>query len=103
MRLYKYTAIFTPEVEKDEVYYNVSVPALPEITTFGESLEEAKFMAQDALELVVLSRLEEGETIPVDRKPKVLSKGAVTEEILVTVSHDVKTTPVTDYVKAAFA
>ena len=92
MKLYKYTAVFTPEPGEDEVY-NVTFPALPEIATFGESLAEAHFMAQDALELVVLSRLEEGEHIPSDKKPKRLPKGAIAEEILVTISHEVKTTP----------
>ena len=103
MKIYKFTVVFTPEKEKGEVYYNVSVPALPEITTFGESHPEAKYMAQDALELVILSRLEEGEEIPVNKKPKKVAKGAIVEDVLVTVSHEVKSTLITPDVKIAFA
>ena len=77
MRLYKFTAVLKPEREGKNTFYQVGVPALPEIVTFGESVEEAVFMAQDALELVVLSRLEEGEVIPKDKKP-VKTRGAIT-------------------------
>ena len=102
MKLYKYTAVFTPEAGEDDIF-NVSFPALPEIATFGESKNEARFMAQDALELVILSRLEEGENIPIDKKPKSIAKDAFIEEILVTISHEVKSTPLTNDVKIAFA
>lgn len=101
MRFFKYTVVFEPEKEKGEIYYNVSFPALPEICTFGESLPEARFMAQDALELTILSRLEEGENIPRDKKPAKLTKGAKIEEVVVTVSHRVEASPA-DYVKNAF-
>jgi len=102
MKFYKYTAIFIPEPGEDEVY-NVSFPAFPEIATFGESREEARFMAQDALELVIISKLEEGEKIPANKKAAKLPRGAFSEEILVTVTHEVKTTPLTQNVKAALA
>lgn len=101
MKLYKFSAVFIPE--KREEGYNVSVPALPEIATCGDSIEEARYMAQDALELVVESRLEEGEPIPADRKPMHIPKGAVVEEILVSVDHEVSSTLFTPDVKAAFA
>lgn len=103
MNLYKFTVVFTPEEEDGEVYYNVSVPALPEIHTFGESLGEARFMAQDALELVVLSRLEEGEGVPSNKKPVKVAKGMMVEDVMVTVSHDVKSTLLTPDVKTAFS
>lgn len=102
MKLYKYTAIFTPEPGEDDVF-NVRIPSFPEIVTFGESKEEARFMVQDALELVILSRLEHGEKIPANKVPKKIAKGAFTEEILVTVAHEVKTTPLTQDVKTALA
>ncbi len=102
MKLYKFTAVFTPDEEDNEAY-NVSVPALSEIATCGDSVEEARFMAQDALELAVLSRLEEGESIPVDKKPKRVGKGAVVEEILISVAHEVTSSPLTPDVKATFA
>lgn len=102
MKLYKYTAVFTPEEGQTDVY-NVRFPALPEIATFGESKEEARFMAQDALELVILSRLEGGEKIPTDKKTRNISKNSFVEEMLVTVSHEVRSTLLTKDVKIAFA
>ena len=74
MNLYKFTTVLTPAKENGETYYQVRVPALPEIVTEGDSVEEAIFMAQDALELVVLSRLEEREVVPVNKKLVKLGK-----------------------------
>lgn len=99
MRFFKYTAVLTPEKGKSKTY-NVTFPALPEICTFGSSFEEAKFMAQDALELVILSRLENGEEIPPDKKPEIFPVKAKTEEIFVTITHQVTATPA-EYVKTA--
>lgn len=90
----------TPDKVDQEVY-NVSVPAFPEIATFGDSLEEARFMAQDALELAVLSRFEEGENIPSDKSPKKVSKGSKVEELVIAVMHQVEATPA-KYVENAF-
>lgn len=101
MKLLKYTVILTPEKDNPEVY-NVSIPALPEIATFGESKAEARFMAQDAIELTISSRLEEGQSIPKDKQPQRLPRGSVKEEILVTVSHQVQSSPLTPDAKAAF-
>jgi antitoxin HicB len=42
----------------------VRVPALPEIVTEGDTEEEALAMAQDAIELVLLSRRELGGRVP---------------------------------------
>lgn len=99
MRFFKFTIIMVPD-EEDKDSYNVTVPAFPEIATCGDSLEEARFMAQDALELVILSRLEEGEEIPLDLKPKKVSKKSLVEEIVVSVAHEVTATPA-NYVKTA--
>ena len=46
MKVYNYTVIFEPVAEGG---YDVVVPAIPEICTFGETLEEAKAMAEDAI------------------------------------------------------
>lgn len=101
MIFFKFTVIFTPEENTADVY-NVSVPALPEIATFGESFEEARFMAQDALELSILSRLEHGETIPQDKKLTKIPKNAKVEEIVVAVQHQVTATPAKNVKTAIF-
>lgn len=102
MNLYKYTAIFTPERGEKDVY-NVTFPSFPEIATFGESRAEAVYMAQDALELSILSRLEDGEKIPNDKKPSKLPKNSFSQEMLVTVVHEVNSSPLTQNVKTALA
>ena len=66
MRVYNYTVIFDPVREGG---YNVMVPAIPEICTSGETLEEAKLMAEDAIRCYLESALKEGEPIPEDREP----------------------------------
>jgi predicted RNase H-like HicB family nuclease len=43
--------------------YNVVVPAIPEICTFGETLSEARRMAKDALRCFLESALKTGEPI----------------------------------------
>ncbi len=60
-----YTVIFEPQ----EGGYNVIVPAIPEICTFGETMQEARAMAQDAIRCFLESALKHGETIPEDAEP----------------------------------
>jgi antitoxin HicB len=60
---YGYTTIFEPMPEGG---YNVLVPAIPEICTFGETLEEAREMAADAIRCYLESALKTGEPIPDD-------------------------------------
>jgi predicted RNase H-like HicB family nuclease len=68
MKVYNYTVIFEPVQEGG---YDVVVPAIPEICTFGETLEEAKAMAEDAIRCYLESALKEGEPIPQDKEPSV--------------------------------
>lgn len=63
---YRYTVIFQPMPEGG---FNVLVPAIPEICTFGETLEEARGMAEDAIRCFLESALETGEPIPEDIEP----------------------------------
>ncbi len=63
---YQYTVYFEP---LDEGGYNVLVPAMPEICTFGATLEEARAMARDAIRCVLESVLKNGEPIPQDVEP----------------------------------
>lgn len=63
---YGYTVIFEP---LEEGGYQVIVPAIPEIITYGRTLKEARFMAQDAIKCVLESNLKAGEPIPKDLEP----------------------------------
>jgi predicted RNase H-like HicB family nuclease len=71
---FQYTVVFQPIPEGG---YSVIVPAIPEICTFGETLDEARKMAQDAIRCVLESALKAGEAIPVDLEP-------ATEQVAVT-------------------
>lgn len=68
MKIYNYTVVFEPVPEGG---YNVVVPALPEICTFGETLEEARANAEEAIQCYLESALKAGETIPDDKEPSV--------------------------------
>ncbi len=56
-----YTVILEPEAEDG---FSVFVPALPEIATQGETVEEALESAREAIALVLVDRNERGEEIP---------------------------------------
>jgi antitoxin HicB len=66
MSEYSYTVLFEPVPEGG---YNVIVPALPEICTFGETLDEAREMAVDAIRCVLESMRNDNESIPSDIEP----------------------------------
>ena len=60
---YSYTVLFEPA---DEGGYVVTCPALPAVVTQGETLEEARAMAIDAIRLVLEDLVAEGLPIPAD-------------------------------------
>ncbi|OGN87637.1 MAG: hypothetical protein A2Z74_01645 [Chloroflexi bacterium RBG_13_46_9] len=62
MKIYNYTVIFEPLPEGG---YNVVVPAIPEIITFGETLKEAKAMAEDAVKCYIESALKANELLSI--------------------------------------
>jgi len=66
MKVYNYTVIFEPT---DEGGYDVIIPAIPEICTFGETIAEAREMAEEAIRCYLESALEANEPIPWDREP----------------------------------
>lgn len=76
MKSYNYTIILQPMPEGG---YNVLVPAIPEICTFGATLEEARTMAEDAIRCFLESALETGEPVPENVEP-------ATEHVAVTVT-----------------
>ncbi len=63
---YNYRVYFAP---LEEGAYQVFVPAIPEICTFGDTLEEARAMAKNAIRCVIESALKEGEPIPRNADP----------------------------------
>ena len=63
MKEYSYTVFFEPQ---EEGGYNVVVPAIPEICTFGKTLKEARSMAEDAIRCYLESATKLGEDIPED-------------------------------------
>lgn len=68
MKKYNYTVVFEPVPEGG---YNVVVPAIPEIATFGETLAEAKAMAEDAITCYLESAIKANEPIPEDLEPAI--------------------------------
>ena len=68
-RDFSYHVVLEPA---EEGGFIVHVPALPEICTEGDTEAEALEMAKDAIELVIASRLERGEAIPVEHGKPVL-------------------------------
>jgi len=70
-----YTTIFEPLPEGG---FSVIVPAIPEICTYGDSLEEAREMARDAIRCYLESAIKTGEPIPDD-------SAQVTERVAATI------------------
>jgi len=72
---YGYTTLFEPLPEGG---YNALVPAIPEICTSGETLEEAREMARDAIRCYLESAISTGERIPEDISELTTERVAVT-------------------------
>ena len=63
MTQYKYTVTFKPA---EEGGYIVTVAALPGLVTYGETLEEAKEMAHEAIAGYLESLQKDGLPIPIE-------------------------------------
>ena len=66
-----YTFVFNPEPEGG---FTVTCPALPGLVTYGESLDDARAMARDAMEGLIEVMLENGETVPESDAPEVVPR-----------------------------
>ena len=66
-----YTFVFNPEPEGG---YTVTCPALPGLVTYGETLDEARHMAHDAMRGLIELMLERGEPIPENDAPEAVSR-----------------------------
>lgn len=62
---YSFTVLFEPA---EEGGYVVTCPALPGLVTEGETLEEARDMAKDAIRGYLESLAKDGLPIPCDKK-----------------------------------
>ncbi len=63
---YSFTMLFEPA---EEGGYVVTCPALPGLVTEGDTMEEARRMAEDALRLYLETLIEDGVPIPSDKIP----------------------------------
>jgi predicted RNase H-like HicB family nuclease len=63
MRTLSYTVLFEPQPEGG---YTVHVPALPGCVTEGETMEETRRMAEDAIRAYCESLVADGEPLPPD-------------------------------------
>ena len=63
---YTFTMLFEPA---EEGGYVVTCPALPGLVTEGDTLEEARHMAEDALRGYLESLRKDGLSIPPDKTP----------------------------------
>ena len=66
-----YTFVFNPEPEGG---YTVTCPALPGLVTYGETLDEARQMARDAMEGLIEVMLEKDEAIPENDQPEAVPR-----------------------------
>jgi antitoxin HicB len=79
-REYRFTVLYEPAGEGG---YVVTCPALPGLVTEGETLDEAREMARDAIRAYVESLKKDGLPIPIDKK---LVLDPVKEELRVPLS-----------------
>ena len=63
---YTFTMLFEPA---EEGGYVVTCPALPGLVTEGDTMEDAREMAEDALRLYLETLIEDGLPIPSDKTP----------------------------------
>ena len=80
MTQYKYTVIFEPA---EEGGYVVRVPALPGCYTQGETLEEAKEMAKEAIACYIESLIKDG--LPVPEEDYITANVTIIDRIAVSV------------------
>jgi antitoxin HicB len=66
LKKYSFSVVLTPEAEGG---YSVTVPALPEAITCGDTIDEALAYAQECIELCLEARIEEGLEIPQEFGP----------------------------------
>lgn len=76
-KIYQYNVIYEPLLEGG---YQIVVPAIPEIISFGRTLSEARKMAREAIECA-LEGMQKEQILP----PRDLKIKPITEKVLVSV------------------
>ena len=77
----QYVCTFSPEPEGG---YTVTCPALPEIVTYGATLEQARYNAKEAIELVLECYQEDGRSLP---ESDIDPRRALQEVVVVKLAH----------------
>lgn len=79
MEMLEFQVIYEPFEENGAKGFNVRVPALPGCFTWGETMEQAKAMASDAIVLYLQALQAKGKPLPsaTGTDPVVLEKIAV--------------------------
>jgi antitoxin HicB len=67
----RYTVVLRPDSERPG--YTVEVPELPGCVTEGETVEEAIAMAKDAIEGYIASLVDDGEDVPEEAVPLIIT------------------------------
>ena len=81
--MFNFTVVLEPQPEGG---FTVSVPALPEVVTEGDTEDEALAMAEDAIRLVLGYRRDNGIPIPGHAEPTVPAVNA--RQVLAALRHD---------------
>ena len=66
MHIYRYTVIFEPNKAGG---YTVTCPTLPGVVTEGDTLDEARDMAKDAMKCYQETLQKDGLPIPTEKEP----------------------------------
>ena len=80
---YTYTVVFEPDEEAGG--YTVTCPALPGLVTEGDTLEEARAMAADAIRCYLESLRKDGERIPLSEE---YESEPIRESVTVVLEHE---------------
>jgi predicted RNase H-like HicB family nuclease len=78
--------------------YTVTCPALPGLVTYGETLDEARHMAHDAMEGLIEVMIEQGEAIPASDPPEGVLRF---DRLAHTLRNDAQAEPIFEQLSAA--
>jgi predicted RNase H-like HicB family nuclease len=68
------TVELTVVIEPDNGMFHAYVPALPGCHTFGATIDETLANIREAMSLYIETLLEDGESIPVEQEPMLITR-----------------------------